>query len=86
LYERGLLYLHIYSFDRKLTVVYYMDNKQTIQWNLSNPTHQGTRKMYRNVQDIGILRFYFSEQKYFGTINFCWMSQDDDIYSKRQSR
>jgi hypothetical protein len=57
-------------------LVYYMDNKQNIQWNLSNPTHQGTRKMYRNVQDIGILRFYFSEQKYFGTINFGQMSQD----------
>ena len=28
------------------------------------------------VQDVGILRFYFSKQKYFGTTNFCQMSQD----------
>ena len=42
-----------------------------IQWNLSNLTHQGmTRKMCQVVQDIGILRFYFSRQKYFGNINF----------------
>ena len=27
-----------------------------IQWNLSNPTHQGTRKNCRIVQDVGILR------------------------------
>ena len=47
-----------------------------IQWNLSNPTHQGTREMCRIVQDVGILRFYFNKQKYFGTINFCQMSQD----------
>jgi hypothetical protein len=32
--------------------------------------------MCRIVQDVRILWFYFSEQKYFGTINFCWMSQD----------
>jgi hypothetical protein len=31
-----------------------------IQWNLSNLTHQGTRKMCQIVQDAGILRFYFS--------------------------
>ena len=47
-----------------------------IQWNLSNPTHQETNEMCRIVQDVGILRFYFSKQKYFGTINFCQMSQD----------
>ena len=28
--------------------------------NLSNPTHQGTREMCRNVHDVKILRFYFS--------------------------
>ena len=28
--------------------------------NLSNPTHQGTREMCLIVQDVGILRFYFS--------------------------
>jgi hypothetical protein len=27
-------------------------------------------------QDVRLLRFYFSQQKYFGTINFCWISQD----------
>jgi hypothetical protein len=32
--------------------------------------------MCRIVQDVGILRFYFSEQKYFGTLNFCRMTQD----------
>ena len=31
-----------------------------IQWNLSNPTHQGTREMCQIVQDVGILRLYFS--------------------------
>jgi hypothetical protein len=30
-----------------------------IQWNLSNPTHQGTREMCRIVQDVGKLRFSF---------------------------
>jgi hypothetical protein len=33
------------------------------------PTYQGTREMCRVVQDVGILRFYFSKQKWFGTIN-----------------
>ena len=47
-----------------------------IQWNLFNPTHQGIREICRIVQDVGLLRFLFSKQKYFGTINFCWMSQD----------
>ena len=47
-------------------------------WNLSNLTHQaqGTREMCRIIQDVGILRFYFSYQKYFGIINFYRMSQD----------
>jgi hypothetical protein len=40
-----------------------------VQWNLSNPTHQGTREMCRIVQDVGILRVYFSKQKYFGWHN-----------------
>jgi hypothetical protein len=39
-------------------------------------THQGTREMCWIVQDVTILRFYSSSQKYFGTINFCRMSQD----------
>ena len=33
-------------------------------------------KIFRLVQDVGILRFYYSLQKYFGTVNFCRMSQD----------
>ena len=28
-----------------------------IQWNLSNPTHEGTEEMCRIVQDVGMLRF-----------------------------
>jgi hypothetical protein len=47
-----------------------------IQWNLSNPTHQGTREMCRIVQDVGIPRCCSSHQKYFGTKYFCRMSQD----------
>ena len=47
-----------------------------VQWNLSNSTHQRTRAMCRILQDVGILRFYFIYQKYFGTIYFCRMSQD----------
>jgi hypothetical protein len=30
-----------------------------VQWNLSNPTHQGTSEMCWHVQNVGILRFYF---------------------------
>ena len=29
------------------------------QWNLSNPTQQGTREMCQIVQDVRIFRFYF---------------------------
>ena len=47
-----------------------------VQQNLSNLTHQGNRVMCRIVHDVGILWFYFSKQKYFGTINFSRMSQD----------
>ena len=35
----------------------YTENEQ--QWNLSNPTHQGTREMCRIVQGVGKLRFSF---------------------------
>ena len=31
-----------------------------IQWNLPNPTHQGTREMCWIVPNVRILRFYFS--------------------------
>jgi hypothetical protein len=30
-----------------------------VQWNLSIPTHQGTKEMCRIVQDVGKLRFSF---------------------------
>jgi hypothetical protein len=30
-----------------------------IQWNLSNPTHHGTKEMCRIVQDVGKLRVTF---------------------------
>ena len=33
---------------------------QDIQWNLSNTTYKVTREMCKIVQDVGILRFYFS--------------------------
>jgi hypothetical protein len=33
-----------------------------IQWNLSNPTHQGIREMCQIVQDVGILRFYLKQK------------------------
>ena len=32
--------------------------------------------MCQIVQDVRILRIYFSQQKYFGTINFCRKSKD----------
>ena len=32
-----------------------------LRWNLSHPTHQGTREMCRIVQDVGILRVYFEQ-------------------------
>ena len=51
-------------------------NSFSVQWNMSNPTHQGTREKCRTVQDVEILWFYFSSQKYFGTIIFYPMSQD----------
>ena len=37
-----------------------------IQWNLSNPTHQGTREMCQIVQDVGILRFYLINRNTLG--------------------
>jgi hypothetical protein len=36
------------------------DGLRYIQWNLSNPTHKGTREMCRIVQDVRILPIYFS--------------------------
>ena len=39
-----------------------------VQWNLSNPTHQGTREMHRIVQDVRILRFYLSEHKFLSDV------------------
>ena len=51
---------------QKSSAKYLQENKSSmqsthhIQWDLSNPTHQGTREMCRIVQDVGILRFYFN--------------------------
>ena len=42
------------------TVWYFWFFILYIQWNLCNLTHQGTREMCRIVQDVRILRFYFS--------------------------
>ena len=39
-------------------IIKYVRN-MNIQWNLSNPTHQGTMEMCRIAQDVGKLRFSF---------------------------
>jgi hypothetical protein len=44
----------MYKYIFKNNIIIY------IQWNMSNPAHQGTREMCDIVQDVGILRFYFS--------------------------
>jgi hypothetical protein len=41
-------------------------NQVIKQWNLSNPTHQGTREMCQIVQDIRILRFYLLSRNTLG--------------------
>jgi hypothetical protein len=38
----------------------------TIQWNLSNPTHQRTREMCRIVLDVRVLRFYLVNRNTLG--------------------
>jgi len=43
-----------------LTIQSASDTYTYVQWNLSNPTHQGTGEMCRIVQDVGILVFYSS--------------------------
>jgi hypothetical protein len=43
---------------------------------MSISTLQGTSEMSQIVQNVGIFRFYFSQQKYFGTKIVCRMSQD----------
>jgi hypothetical protein len=55
--SRGIHALGMEIVTLKKTWHGYMNN---IQWNLSNLTHQGNREMCRIVQDVGILRFYFS--------------------------
>ena len=59
----------------------FFESQRFVQWNLSNPTHKGTREMCQIVQDVGILRFYFSKQKYCRTINFCRKTQVYDCTS-----
>ena len=43
---------------------YYLLEHKVQQQNLSNLTHQGTRKMCRIVQDVVILRFYIRNQPF----------------------
>jgi hypothetical protein len=59
----------------------FFESQRFVQWNLSNPTHKGTREMCQIVQDVGILWFYFSKQKYCRTINFCRKTQVYDCTS-----
>ena len=55
-----MLELVIHHFSLQLnTIILKMNNYLSIQWNLSNPTHQGTREMCRIVQGVGKLRFSF---------------------------
>ena len=44
--------------------------KTLIQWNRSNPTHQGTREMCRIVQDVGILGFVSVNRNTLGSYIF----------------
>jgi hypothetical protein len=47
------------------------------QWNLSNPTHQGTREMCRIVQDVGILRIteILWDHKFLSDVTGCRIAQ-----------
>ena len=55
-----MLELVIHHFSLQLNIIIQkMNNYLSIQWNLSNPTHQGTREICRIVQDVGKLRFSF---------------------------
>ena len=49
-----------------ITNISYFDSKIILQWNLSNPTHQGTMEMWRIVQDVGILRVYLVNKTTLG--------------------
>jgi hypothetical protein len=51
-----------------------LTNTKYIQWNLSNPTYKETREICHIVQDVWILTFYFSSQKYFGTFSHVYAS------------
>ena len=55
-----MLELVIHHFSLQLnTIIQKMNNYLSMLWNLSNPTHQGTREMCRIVQGVGKLRFSF---------------------------
>ena len=55
-----MLELVIHHFSLQLnTILQKMNNYLSMLWNLSNPTHQGTREMCRIVQGVGKLRFSF---------------------------
>ena len=47
---------HYIGLPRQLSPL-TLPKKGDIQWNLSNPTHQGNREMCQIVQDVAILRF-----------------------------
>jgi hypothetical protein len=51
-----------------MVLVQFHNCLSEVQWNLSNPTHQGTREMHRIVQDVRILRFYLSEHKFLSDV------------------
>jgi hypothetical protein len=55
----SFLHLNVQSLKPKLDLISPEYGDFDIQWNLSNPTHQGTREMCRIGQDVGKLRFYF---------------------------
>ena len=57
-------------------------NQLIKQWNLSNPTHQGTREMCQIVQDVRILRFYLLSRNTLGPYIFVWchrMSENSGV-------
>jgi hypothetical protein len=39
---------------------HFLSPNMNLQWNLSNPTQEGSREMCGTVQDVGILWFYLN--------------------------
>jgi hypothetical protein len=69
------LYLQLFVVGLMSYLHYLCLLRIVVPWNLSNPTHQGTREMCRIVQDVGILNFIYVNRT-TETINCCQMSQD----------